>query len=590
MRHADLSTPADSLDRSASMPRPILLPGVAAALVACLVGCATSGTQSTPAVVFPSRTELASIPSQPARVEAFGTSDVPVDTWTFDTPVPGDGAEHDAAGAWGQVARELQGAHATTTVLSAALQCTARELARFYADKRAMPTDSLRRFMAARCGAATSGPSPLVWGLEGAAGMPDEAIAARAREAMAPALASRLGHGHHLLGVDGFRDAKGAYVVAVTSEDVARLEPGSLAVGADRRVVLRGASRDELETISALINRGDAGTAPCEADPRVKSPRFALTCELAPGDAFAWVEVLGRRKGQLLMRELLEALVHEGDGSGIEYAARHVGAPAPVTSNASFTSALVDRLNGVRAAAHLPTLALAPKQSAENARLAGTLIDASLTDDDGVADRAAIGLMAGWEVAGLIRSGNFFLAAVGPTSDATAWLDFALERPMGRSMLLDPAVRQIAVGPAIPPGGGALGAAVTTYAMFESDDHSADATALFRRIAAARAARGLPAPVRVQGLGEMDAELARVSKAGQSPMAALEASMQVAVARTGHGVRGWVYETSDLEHAEIPKELLAPGPLELMIGVTHHRAEGAAWGQLVVLAVLLGGQ
>jgi hypothetical protein len=563
---------------------------IGAALAACLAGCAPAATTSAPAVVFPTRTELASIPSQPARVEAFGTTDIAVDAWSFDTPVPADTAAHEDRSAWGQVARELAAGHGTTTTLSAAMQCTAREIARFYADKRAMPTDSLRRFMAARCGAATSGPSPLVWGLEGSGEMPDEAVAARAREAMAPKLAALLGHGHHLLGVDAFRDAKGAYVVAVTAEDIARLEPGSLAIGADRRVVLRGAARDELDAITALVNRGDAGTAPCEADPRVKSPRFALTCELAPGDSFAWVEVLGRRKGQLLMRELLETLVHEGDGSTIAYTARHVGPPAPVTGAATFTSALVDRLNGVRSGAHLPTLVLAPKQSAENTRLAGTLVDASLADDDGVADRAAIGLMAGWEVPGLIRSGNFFLAAVGPTNDATAWLDFALERPMGRSMLLDPTVRQIAVGPAIPPGGGALGAAVTTYAMFESDDHSADATKFFQRIAAARLARGLPAPVRVQGLGEMDAELARVAKSGEAPMTALEASMSVAVARTGHGVRGWVYETSDLEHGELPRELLAPGPLEVMVGVTHHRAEGAAWGQFVVLAIRLGDQ
>ena len=34
--------------------------------------------------------------------------------------------------------------------------------------------------------------------------------------------------------------------------------------------------------------------------------------------------------------------------------------------------------------------------------------------------------MAGWDVAGLIRNGRFFLNTVG-TSDATAWLDFALE-------------------------------------------------------------------------------------------------------------------------------------------------------------------
>jgi hypothetical protein len=232
-------------------------------------------------------------------------------------------------------------------------------------------------------------------------------------------------------------------------------------------------------------------------------------------------------------------------------------------------------------------LSLAPQQSIENTRLAGTLIESMIGDDDAVANRAAIGLMAGWDVKGLIRNGNFFLAAVG-TSDATAWLDFALELPIGRSSLLDPGMRQVAIGPAIPPGGGALGAAVTAYALFETDDHVAETTRFFQRIAAARTARGLPAPARVQGLGEMDAELGRVAREGAAPMDALQATMQVAVARTGQGVHGYTLETNDLDQVDVPAALLTPGPLRMMIGVTHHRAEGAAWGQYVVMIVILG--
>jgi hypothetical protein len=35
-----------------------------------------------------------------------------------------------------------------------------------------------------------------------------------------------------------------------------------------------------------------------------------------------------------------------------------------------------------------------------------------------------------------------------------------------------------------------------------------------------------------------------------------------------------------------PKELFAPGPLQLVVEVTHHRAPGAAWGQYVVYLFL----
>ena len=77
------------------------------------------------------------------------------------------------------------------------------------------------------------------------------------------------------------------------------------------------------------MNRGEVGTAPCPPDPQVRPPRFALTCELAPGDPFAWVEILGRKRGELLLHELAETIITEGDRSAIAYAARHVARPRP---------------------------------------------------------------------------------------------------------------------------------------------------------------------------------------------------------------------------------------------------------------------
>jgi hypothetical protein len=320
---------------------------------------------------------------------------------------------------------------------------------------------------------------------------------------------------------------------------------------------------------------------------QVAAPAFAVSCELGPGEPFAWVEILARKPGQLLVHEVAETIVHEGDGSAIAYAARHVGPPAPVVGAGDFSRALVDRLNGVRAAAHIQPVAVATKQAAENARLAGTLIDASMGGDDATAERAAIGLMAGWDVQGLIRDGRFFMAALGGTSDATAWLDYALERPIGRSALLDPSSRLVAVGPAIPPGGGALGAAVTTYALFDSPDHVAEASRFFDRIAAARAARGLGPAARVQGIPELDVALGHVFRGDASPTEALDKTLQIVVDRTQHSARALAFETNDLDAAPLPAELLAPGPMHLMIGVTHHRAEGAAWGQYVVFLVIL---
>ena len=552
-------------------------------------GCATAGSApSRPAVVFPSRDELAKIPSREPRAEAFGIDDVAVETWSFESQASSDAAAYEDASPWGDVARDLVKRHPQNLVPSASLRCAAQELARFHAKNGAMPAESLRRFVAARCGAMAAGIVPIYWSLTAPAVPSDEQIAAKAGEGFAKSIGDKVASGHYLLGVGASRDGQRTTAVALLARDEMKLEPGTLVADANRRVVLRGAVRGEYADIHALVNRGDFGTAPCISDPQVRPPRFALACDLAPGDAFAWVDVLGRKPGQLLMHELGETIITEGDRNAVAYAARHVGPPVPVKTAADFARGMLDGLNRVRSSAKMAPLSLAPRQSAENTRLAGTLVDAMLGGDDEVSNRAAIGLMAGWEVPGLIRNGEFFLAAVG-SSDATAWLDSALEHPIGRSTLLEPSVRLIAVGPALPHGGGALGAAVTTYALFDGDDHSAEAARLFQRIAAARAAHGLPAPVRVQGLPEMDAELARVAREGVSPMEALQATMQLAVARTGQSVRGYTLETNDVDHVEVPRELLGRGPMQMLLGVTHHRAEGAAWGQYVVVAVILAG-
>ena len=512
------------------------------------LGCLAAGAPappSKPAVVFPSRDELARIPSQEPRAEAFGVDDVAVETWSFESQASTDAAAYEDSSPWGDVVRDLVKAHPASLTPSSPLKCAAQELARFHAKNGALPTESLRRFMAARCGAVSAGIAPIVLSVTAARVAPDAELAPKAREAFDRHLVGKYARGHYLLGVASAREGQRTSAVAVLARDEAKLEPGSLTVDASRRVTLRGEARGEYEGIVAMVNRGQVGTAPCVADRQVSAPPFAVTCELAPGDSFAWVEVLGRRKGELLLHELAETLINEGDRSAIEYTAHHAGPATPVKGAADFSRALVEGLNRVRAGAKMAPLVLAPEQSAENARLAGTLVDAMIVDEAGVSNRAAIGLLAGWDVKGLIRNGSFFLAAVG-TSDATAWLDFALELPIGRSSLLDPSMRLVAVGPTIPAGGKALGAAVTAYALFDSDDHSADATKFFQRVVAARAARGLPAPTRVQAPPEMGAELARIARQGRAPMDALQASMQLAVERTGRGVHGYTLETNDL--------------------------------------------
>jgi hypothetical protein len=134
-----------------------------------------------------------------------------------------------------------------------------------------------------------------------------------------------------------------------------------------------------------------------------------------------------------------------------------------------------------------------------------------------------------------------------------------------------------------------VGAAVTTYSFFQGDDHAADEDSFFDRLSEARVAAGVPAPVRVTGLETMRSACAQVMRGERPAMDALQELMNTVAQRTRRPVHGYVFETNDLTRVPVPPQLLAAGPMEVIVGVTHHKAPGAAWGQYVVFAIVLGG-
>ena len=113
-------------------------------------------------------------------------------------------------------------------------------------------------------------------------------------------------------------------------------------------------------------------------------------------------------------------------------------------------------LNATRAQAGLPPVRLAEAQSAtagaspastsprRSARWADV---ASGALDD--LNTIALGLLAGWQVAGTIRDGTFFSTFVPRTRDAGRWVDAALSMPIGRITLMAPEIDEVAIGSAL---------------------------------------------------------------------------------------------------------------------------------------------
>src|SRR5262249_45320618 len=107
----------------------------------------------------------------------------------------------------------------------------------------------------------------------------------------------------------------------------------------------------------------------------------------------------------------------------------------------------------------------------------------------------ARGLSAGWDVtSGAIRSALFVSELVEQAPDPGLWLETTLAWPMGRATLLDPTTEEIAVGPVLLGEGAAVGAIVSGYRFYRSDDHTADVRTLLARVLAARTRLKLTPP------------------------------------------------------------------------------------------------
>ncbi|MEO7329595.1 MAG: hypothetical protein ABI193_13530, partial [Minicystis sp.] len=204
-----------------------------------------------------------------------------------------------------------------------------------------------------------------------------------------------------------------------------------------------------------------------------------------------------------------------------------------------------------------------------------------------VADKIALGMMAGWDVEGEVREGHFSSGAY-PHLDPTRLLDDLAARPFGRETLFDPDASAEALG-ILPTAEGALGAVIGTYSSFDGSASASEETnQVFLRLAALRKTKGLPPP---QGIAELDQETHRAAAAvknGDDPGDVLQGLLRASVAhlQTG-GVQGWAMSASTVKDLKFPSELLSLPNLQLAISVVHHKQAGSPWTQLLVFVVIL---
>lgn len=538
-----------------------------------LGGCAHAvGAKS----AFPTREELDTIAKSP--VDAKPARNVhAAESWTVD--LNGESAAFPASvveAKW----QERAGDRATT--FAPELRCVAHALAQFQAEHGADPDESLHRLMVRGCGFTSPELVASSLSIAGSAQATDaQLVDALVTPSKVP---FPLLYRGSRSGVAIARSGKRAVLVLAlgrAAEPATFSSPdaaGNVAVSATLSADAAGAF--------AYINQGHAAARACErVTPTDADATARWSCTMAEGDPSAWIEVMAVPKGLVLSRVVAQAFVRRDPKAPLEYKPTAVAA-RPVTEPSTFVNAVLEGVNARRAEASLPPLVLADRQTkGGNEHLAPHYFQAELVGDSVKANQVALGLLAGWDVDGTIRNGGFFGYLLSGTSDAARWVESALEMPSSRISLLDKDARKIAIGASPPKTLGGLGAVVTTYALYDNPNHAADEEALFARIAKARAAKGLPPPLRLPSTAALTRAEARIMSGDSSNKEALADVMRDESERTGKALFGSLIETTRVELAPLDPKLLAPGKLSLMVGATHHKAEGAPWGTLIFVVL-----
>lgn len=559
-------------------------------------GCATTGGggghgKEDPAArafreQFPTREALGRIAAAPPPTRLTRETGVEVDRWQLTGPLPSAvvAAPHHDESPWQQLLEHEVAQAGGTITLSESLHCIARETGLFYLAKNALPTERVSMFIGARCGAVTEEVGMAYFGGGGHAS--EATMFAQIRPQLTAGVRKQLA-GAQEAGI-WFGQADGRAIVLVTSAiQRANVDSLPLVTRPDGSVTVQGQLVGTAEHVEALINRGRYGFGRCAVDPTVALPRFAVTCDADTADASAWLEIAafqpGRVVGNIVTRMIVWPQGTPGDSydlAGYVNRALPVG-PAP-------RAQLLGLINDVRHDAGLPPVALSDRQSAVAEAVAPHYFAALAgAEPAAVVDSVVLGLRAGWEIDGNIRSAGFAYGIVEHTTDLGRLVDSMLERPSGREALLDRAARIVALGPVVDAAGPAVGLVASSYQLFDGANHGADAQRVLGRLTHARMTQNLaPLPNTPEMARETDEAAAAVSRGQRGPRDAMQHMLdRTANQHPGWSFRAWVFEMSSLEAMVFPQDLLLPRLAGVAVSVAHYRPAGAPWSRLVVFVM-----
>jgi hypothetical protein len=553
-----------------------------------VVACASGSGIGKPVVEFPSQASLATVEAKQVDIPAIPTAAVPADGWTVD-PTPGGTGAAEAwspRGPWEEAFASTLSASGRKLRTTRAMSCAAREVGRFLLAHKGPPPEQLQRFIGAACGVFAPGFGYQSLTGTAASGVTDAQILASWHGQLGKDLLPKVPADARTIGFWSGRHEADVVALVMFESSPVELKPFSLVPDANGDVVIEGRIDAPVGYFAGAVNQGRFGVEACLVDPAVPRPAFRIICNVDPDDETTWIDLTYAPQRSVLALPFAQLLARHDLTKPLLFKEAHYSTARPVPDAAGFVSAALAGLNAARAEAGLSPVRLADAESATAGRVARQYFAASF--NGGIADMntIALGLLAGWQVAGTIRDGTFFSAMLPNTMDAGRWLDTALTMPLGREALLSREIEEVALGPALVAGDKGVGAVVCGYRFHHSNDHSADVLRLRQRLQVARKRLGLSEAQGLTGVPPIVRRaLEQVQKGAAGPESALNESLQEAVATLQIDMQGYIVETTSLDALEIPPEIVAQPNLRVEIGVTHYKPPGAAWAQLMIFVI-----
>ena len=566
-----------------------MLAVVAALGVACGGAATQASTPGVPVVAFPAKADVPPPSAGPVQLPTQLTA-VEVQSFRIETTVPASREQYSLTTHFDGVLIESLRDSPTGTIsperaarLNPSLGCAARETARFYVETGGYPSDALRSFLLLRCGNTFTNVATAVWQAIVPDGVPEGQVEKEFDPNVRELLGRVASNETHEVGI-GYARGKGrAAVVIYTGAARARIvdyTPVFQGVGVTFEVEVK----EPVAVVTALANQGQLGVKACEPDAASKAPRFRFFCAIAANDSWSRVDIAVRGERAVLYDVVAQALFRRTEDAALTYEPVLFGADAVAADAAAFREALYGALNDARKAAGVSPLVIEARQAAWNDRMSSSYYRAIAQNDVKLREQSALAMLAGWDVDGAIRDAGFFSGILPNERRPARWLAAGLESPFGRWVLLEKSASRVAVGTAelTTPG---IAALVTTYSLFDGASHELDQKNLRALLTAKRSALGKQAPTFREPSKALRSALARIEREGVSALSALS-DVVTELREDGEMVNGYAVETIDLRVMSWVGELLGPDTLDVEIGVTHYKPNGAAWGQYAVLFVI----